>query len=356
MKYYKFNLRLFFYFIIGFYVCSCQSDESGLFETTVALPLSDTLKSREISIVNHTGLLNPVKIINVDDKYLVISESREEDLFQVYSLPELDYLYSWGRQGRGPDEFMFTPLVEINTADENIILYELGLQQLRIYTVTDTAFVKKEEISLSYENQLDPLTHIRRLNDSLFVADYGTAFEDTNHEYIALQPGINEPLFTFGNYPESDLEGMERYFRYTKTNAANPDGEKFAAFYLYHNLVKIFNSNGVELKAIQINDPFISVDPAEDDYFLFRFLLTATETYLYSLGINTSRQEFSDNIESIKTTLEIWNWDGQPVFRSVFDEPVHGFTVSEKYNRIYAFSSLETHKVFEYELPGILEF
>jgi hypothetical protein len=54
--------------------------------------------------------------------------------------------------------------------------------------------------------------------------------------------------------------------------------------------------------------------------------------------------------------LEIWDWDGQPVFRSVFDEPVHGFTVSEKYNRIYAFSSLETHKILEYELPGILEF
>jgi hypothetical protein len=350
------NLRLFFYLIIGFCSCSCQFAESDLLETTEALPFSDTLKSREISIVSNTGLLNPVKIINVDDTYLVISDNREEDLFQVYSLPELDYLYSWGRQGRGPDEFMFIPVVEINTKNDEIILYESGLQQLRIYTVTDTAFVLKEEMPLSYENQIDPLTHIQRLNDTLYIADYGTAFEDTNHEYVALRPGKNEPLLTFGKYPKTDLEGMERYFRYSKTNAASPNGERFAAFYLYHNLIKIFNPEGEELKAIQINDPFLSVDPLEDDFFRFRFLLSATEKYLYSLGVNTTNQEFSDNIESIKTSLEIWNWDGQPVYRTVFDEPVHGFTVSEKYNRIYAFSSLETQKIFEYELPGKLEF
>jgi hypothetical protein len=42
----------------------------------------------------------------------------------------------------------------------------------------------------------------------------------------------------------------QKYFRYSKTNAASPNGERFAAFYLYHNLIKIFNPEGEELKAI----------------------------------------------------------------------------------------------------------
>ncbi|MCC5905537.1 MAG: hypothetical protein JJU13_04990 [Balneolaceae bacterium] len=353
------NLLLFQFLMIIGVVCACGRVDTGteLFESIPALPVADTLSAHVISFENETELLHPVRIVNVNDSYLVISDNRREGIFQVFNMPELEFLYSWGQTGRGPDEFLIIPVTEINTSEENeLILYEIGLQQLRYYKVSDSAFINTDEKFLSHNRQIDPLTHVQKLNNGYFVADYGTSFEDTNHEYIVLAPDQQEAIFTFGKYPSTELEGPERYFKYIKTNTASHDGSKFAAFYVYHNMFKIFNSEGQKVQAKRVEDRNLTNEATISDSFLYSTLEWASDNYLYSLGWHAEREKISENPESFKTSLEIWDWEGKPVYRASFDRAIHGFTVSENHGKLYGFTPLSLHEIYVYDLPDITKF
>lgn len=96
-----------------------------------------------------------------------------------------------------------------------------------------------------------------------------------------------------------------------------PDGSKFASTYFHHNILKIFSSTGETLKAIKVRDPHlekISTDNEAD--FLYRVAGWASDTHLYFQGINTTSDLFYENPDSTYTHLEIWDWEGQPLYRA----------------------------------------
>lgn len=342
--------------LLFFLILSCQGNEQVDYHAVEALPVSDTLSAGVISLEGQTSWQNPDHILNVNDRYLIISEQRPDNFFHVFKLPELDFLYTWGSQGRGPDEFASPPMW-INVSGNELIAHDMALQQQKYYEVTDTTLRKsRNPLSMSYDGQMDPLNRLRRLNDSVYIADYGLSFENTDDEHIALRPGESDPLFTFGKYPETELEDINRYPAFIKTNIAKPDGSKFAAFYIAHNRFKIYDSNGNLIKAIQVNDPFLSGEPRNDEVeLLYRGTAWASDKYLYLIGYNFGGDKiFNDPDPSHNTLVEIWNWDGEPVYRGMFDRLIQKFTVSEKHNKIYAYSALNPYEIFEYDLSDIL--
>jgi hypothetical protein len=325
-------------------------------EALEALPIeNNVLQGISIPIDNiEAELLYPLRILNLDDEFLIISDNKPEEIFMVFRIPEVEFLYGWGREGRGPDEFPVTRIREINQREGEVIIFEPISQYLRFYAVKDTGFVRVEEQLLRYEGQLgDPLYQVRRLNDSLYIADYGTSFEDTSYEHIALRPGQELGLFYFGNYPVVDIHNIMRYEEFLKRNVAHPDGSKFAVFYIYHNWIKIYNSQGQEMNSIKIKDSYIDHKKQILDFFQYRTQPWPTENFIYTLGLNVTREQFSDELESIIPTLEIWDWEGRPVYRARFDRSVNGFTVSEKYGKLYAYSLLSPNEIYEYDLTGI---
>ncbi len=345
-------------FIISLLVfSSCRNTEPEPFATVQALPVDDTLSANIVSLEDQTEWFSPLRILNVNDEYLIISEYNDNDFLHVFKLPDLAFLYTWGKQGKGPDEFSRTP-VYFNTSKDVLIPYEGISRRLRFYEPGDSTLVKSQSaLQLSYENQMDPLNRIRRINDSLYFADYGSSTEDTDHEHIALRPGEREPLFTFGEYPDTELEGYDRYGTYIKDNTAKPDGSKFAAFYTHHNMFKIYDSEGQLLRVIQVDDPIFSDETENiDDRFLFRITASASDKYIYLLGINGGNESIWETPDpSVQTSLEIWDWEGQPVYRAMFDRLVQNITVSEKHGKIYGFSSLAANAIYEYDLTEILD-
>jgi len=334
------------------FIVSCNEVEE---ETNIiqfeALPYSSELQSTEYSFDGEVNILNPGDIINVDDRYLIISDAEEDAIFKVFSLPELEYMYSWGSRGQGPDEFQYVPLNEINTSENKLIIYDIGSQNLYFYSVYDTSFVLEVNQTLSYDGQTNILTNITRLNENLYVADYGTTHEFTDYEYIALQPGDDTPRFRFGYYPQSDLEGPERYFEYIKTSVSSEHIGKFAAFYLNHNRFKLYDNEGNHMAEVQIDDDFLNNNRSNTESFQYRTVKWASHRYLYSMGIHGDRQEIEENIETFLTSLEVWNWKGEQIYRAKFDKPVHNFTVSEEHGKIYAYSIINSNVIYEFNIP-----
>lgn len=193
------------------------------------------------------------------------------------------------------------------------------------------------------------------MNDNLYFADYGRRrIEETDREYIALKPADKKPLFFFGKYPATELNGIKRYRQYRKTDVAKPNGLKFAAFYFYYNMFKIFNLDGKLLKTIHIRDPFISKKLRNKEKIHYRTVECATNKYIYTIGFYENKKKEDKHLVSNNTSLEIWNWSGQPVYRAKFNAHIDGFTVSEKYNMLYGISADSNNAIYEYKLPESL--
>lgn len=362
----KITTSIVFLFLLLTLSCqkSAETDElvQNEFEDIQAASIADTLSTSSIhQLSDGLVIVNSFEIENVDDAYLVISEQRSEDFINVFELPSVDHLYSFGRVSQGPevDEFSTVP-VFLDSHQDQLIIHDAMSRRLRFIDIDRNDALKSGEKSLTYEAQTDPLNRVRRIDENLYFADYGTSLEKTDSEFVALEPGNSDTLFTFGKYPESEFgkqpedisEVIRRYNQFMKHNLSNPDGTRFAAFYFRHNKFKIFNQSGDELAAVSIND-----DTLEDnlpDGFIFRTTGWASNDYVFTLGLNGTWAELTDNPEpdeDRKTTFEVWDWNGEPIYRAHFDRLITNFTVSEKHGKIYGISAIAQDVIFEYDLP-----
>lgn len=342
-------------FVIAFFIisiCSCN-DSFENYETVQALPLKDTLKSDVFP--SSIDLLNIRNVKNINDKYLVVSENKDHGIFNVFSLPNLDFLYSWGDQGKGPDEFSSLSFNSINVSNDQLILYEPTFAQLSYFVVTATGLIFEEKRPMSYIGQRNPLNFLKMLHDSLFIARI-PAYEhkvNTKHEFMALSPGENQPLFTFGSYPDTELEPHIRNQKFSKNTVVKPDGSKILSFYRKYNILKIYNVKGTVLKKIKIDDPYISIK--NDSEFIYRYEICASDKYIFALAANATEKELeSTEPNSFRPSLEIWDWDGIPIARYILDQPVHRFSISTEHNNLYGFSVFNTNEIYKFHLSGIL--
>lgn len=351
----KLSYYLSVFFIFCFVMISCdQNSESTLKQVEIEEDSNTVLEPTRTMNTGENLLYNPLRIINYNDEYLVLTETRGENFFHVYSLPDLSFKYSWGKAGRGPNEFQ-TPPVYMDVSEESFIVYEGITRELRHFQIADTSFVYMDKSLLSYEGQTQPLNRIKRINDTLYFANYST-FEDTDFEHVALSPGVDTLLFLFGNYPSSDLESIEKEFHFSKSNTSNPDGSKFAAFYTKQNKLKIYDNHGDLLNEIDIDDHNLLPENLNNDDFMYRSAVWASDNYIYTIGYNgTSERIFEDFDETFRTSIEVWNWEGEFINRVKFDRLIHNLTISEEFRKVYAFSYLHEDKIFEYDLDDVLE-
>lgn len=337
---------------------NCGNYEQNHIKTISDISISDTLYISSIhDLPDTTRLLNPLSALNINDQYLVISERISNNFLKVFSIPDLNILYSWGRQGRGPGEFMVAP-TDLGPTEDGVFLFDPLSQSLKTFLVTDSSLTLKDEQDLNYNGQVAPLNRISRINEELYFADYGgdnaISTEDENYEHIALQPDNRDPLFTFGAYPESEFKGFEKYAKYIKTNWTKPDGTLFVTAYTSaSNRVKIYDTDGQLQKDIIVSGIDFASDENEDD-FLFRTIKWASDNYIYFLGFYESEEKiYSQKPDTAyKTYLEIWDWEGNPVLRFSFDRPIMNFTVSEQLGKIYGYTLHSDDKLFEYDLPN----
>jgi hypothetical protein len=332
------------------FLSNCNLDGNTSIKIGKALPFEDTLiVSKVVALDDDSELLRPLRIKNLNDNYLIISELLPQNFLKVFKLPEAKFLFTWGTNGGGPNEFRIFP-TEIITNQKDLIIYDLGMRKLRTFEFTDSTLDQTRSVKLSYKDQLDPLNRIQRMNDTLYFVNYGTSIEKTNKEHVAIKPNIEDTLFTFGEYPDSELKEVERSFKFQKTNLSNPDGSLFATFYLYQNKIKIYNNSGEIIKHIDINDNYFPSERTDD--VIYRSATWSSDKFMYVLGFNRSNEDLYENPDSTrKTSIEIFDWKGNQVYRAKFDRLINAYTVSEKHSKIYAYSVLEPQKLFIYDLP-----
>lgn len=324
--------------------------ESATIEVN-APPVDGVLEANVVELEADAELLNATQILNVNNEYLVIMSQLDEGVLKVFSLPEISYLYSWGRAGRGPDELSGTSLQFLQSRDRQIILLNplATSANLRYFSVTDTAiyFDSEEEI---YLNSNIATGSLMRISDELYVAHLGLR-TDAENEYISLQPGSIESTFTFGTYPVSSLEGSDKFMEFSKYSAARPDGSKLVSFYTFYNEFAIFDTDGSELVRVEITDQTLPGLTGSENGFAYTGYVAATDQYIWRLAPNITEEGLFSSPDQFTPVLEIWDWEGRPVHRYSLDKPVFHFAVSEDNSSIYSFSPFEPSELYIFDIP-----
>lgn len=332
-------------------IVSCEGvEKKTIIKEIVYTNATTNLVSMETKLDN--PILNPGKIISLDNDLLVVFDNRDRDsLFKVFELPDLNLKYSWGVKGNGPNELSDAELFYSSIiCDKNgIELYNLDTNSLKVFKVNDETFEQVEQKTLKYDFQLDALQQISKLSDSLYVGEIGwvDVGEPIENMFIALEPNNTSELFRFGKYPESALSSLDKYSRFKPLLLSKPDGTKLISFFSRMDEGWIFNDKGEMLIKLIIGGKILDkekyrLELSTTDDFIFVHYLAQEEKYLLDKGLE------------YQPIIELWNWEGDLKSRLKLDKPVHFFTVSEKHQKLYGISMFVPDRIYEYDLSKIM--
>ncbi len=339
-------MRIAFLLMPFFVGMSCQySDTSqrALVEPEVAAELVAHVFSTEVEFINPFGL------VTIDDTYLIVVDMDPRGSLKVFRLPDLNFLYAWGRQGRGPDEFAdISSFTFFSDHHRRLIGVESGLAEIHHYQVTDTAIVLSYKQSLAYDMRPSPLNGVTRMHDSLYVVAYEW-IDNTGREFVALRPDHPDTLFSYGSRPTT-VSDVQNRMDYSSVGAAKPDGKQYAAFYAYQNMAKFFDDTGALMYEVRCTDPALK---GMKDIF-YTGTVGAYGEYLYAFSVDLPSDHFESMIPQLKPIVEVWDWSGHLRRKVRLDQPVLFFSVSARNGWLYGAPLLGGNELYAYDLAEII--
>ena len=243
----KYHLLQFFMLLTLLAVVSCGA----------AHPLSEEsreidakLKGKVVSIDNF--LYIPSKLLVTDD-HLIVYDDKEEGIFNVFRLPALNFLFSYGKKGKGPDEFQFIDVSTMKSADQGIDFLDYPV--FKSFEVgDDKRLVLKDKFNLDFLNVQD-INRICKLNDNLYVINHFDPINEPEKEHLLFSREKLSPIALFGKFPKlgKDLQTYEANEQfYLKSPVASAAKERFMTFYYRVNRAKLYDFRGRLIKVIYL--------------------------------------------------------------------------------------------------------
>jgi hypothetical protein len=324
-----------------FSACNNSCEETVI---VTYFPKTGELKAK-VQKIPVSILLPRAMIISGDQ--LFIYKEKEENLFEVFNLPDCKYLCSTGRRGQGPDDFLQLDTRSFQATENGFKIMETGTGRLK------TVVFENNRLFISHsENIFDNPSNngFYPLADSLFLV-LGNPGEQ--NEY-SLYDKKNGKQVAAGNYPQwtdGTIEPMQLIFTYIKNCVVSPDRKKFVAFYgrfkrlrIYDHSVKLLHDIEVDIEPYKSNK---NQDASNQGEYYFG-QPQAIGNYIYVLCSNSFEnfQEASNTCE-----LQVWDWNGNPIAGYRFDRDISAIAISEKYKQIYAVNKQVDDELYMYDIP-----
>lgn len=125
-----------------------------------------TLRAEKIRI---DEIIKPVGITLLDDYLIVEGEAgMNRDLFYVYSRDKFRYLYSFGVNGRGPNEFLMPTVVQ-QAPGNNFLVFDNPTSWFYSYDLTDSGALLNVKYRIDRKRESTPMQAIAYVNDSVVM-------------------------------------------------------------------------------------------------------------------------------------------------------------------------------------------
>lgn len=303
-------------------------------------------------IINNDGLR-----MQIFDSILLVFDELNEHFFYFYNLNNHKLLASFGKKGKGPNEFVRPPEVLGSFRSENNEIYFFLNDQFQnemvevklLESINSRRIVTQETFNLSYKL---PIRILTRINDSIF-AGTGNDKRGSLFLYNYKQDSIinwQKRVKTKGfGYIHKDNEFIinQEYIK------VRPDKQKIVG--IFHSLkrIHIYNPEG------DIETIIIDKDQGDLDFSSEKALFNNIKYYYpsilsdkYILIVNTLSTGKDWGKDQSKIEILIFDYSGKAVANYKLDRWVLGYTMDWKLNRLYAYD-LNNDKFVYYNLTGL---
>ena len=266
-------------------------------------------------------VMDPSYMIQKGDYLLVRSGQPKKQLF-VFTVPDLRFVCATGNQGRGPEEFStFPTLVESRT--DTFYVFGYAHRHLKSLAVDSAARVHLTEC---YEIPLhEVFNHMHLIDDSVLLYETVMLPQYAVYKYdLKNRKSIDELKI------ERETLESELTFDTSRGHMAANDSVMIYV-YLYKNQIDIYDVKDFRLKR-RIVGVYKPQKPAFRNKELYYLGVIPGDKYFYALF----KGERTEKGENRSNTIEVYDYDGNPVALYRFDIPPLYFYPDEKNNCIYA--------------------
>lgn len=327
-------------FLILALLCGCSHKRAEInrysgFEQTISV------KSTKIEIP--PVLLYPRNLFLLKDRLIVLNE-KTDTLFQVFSMPELEYQGQFGIKGEGPNDFHLPSIQAVSYTEFGFILSDLNKLKAINWENSEPHITSTD---MPYQFQY--FNGLMELKDSLYCCntEYGSEYElrflypDGNYEELGVYPEEVKPRFK---------DALARNQAYNSLLAAKPDGTCVAVFYQHLRRYRIYNANG-ELKTDNVLDilPCQELpDVRDENRYIHPIALYATDRYIYTLNLDMTVNEISNKVSN--PSIQLFDWEGHPLKRYQLDRYISSFIVDEQNGTFYGVFVEDENSIYKFEL------
>jgi hypothetical protein len=316
------------------------------------------------TVLLNSNTTSPVKddiypiIMGLSDSLLVLCDINSEIHFYVYNVPEMKYLGSFGKQGKGPKDFsdpVFWGQFEQTKTNSKIWVYQTNKMAFTLVDIiksisTTNAYIEKN-IIMSPET--GAAVNIISLKNNKFVGG-GRVEQGEFFIYNNIKNKIQwKPLII------DDID----YIEAMKTNnlltsykqgviKIKPDKSKFVKIFAYMPIIDVYNENAELSFSIIMRDckfPSFRNKQFDEETNVFFTNVFLTDNYIYALNQNCNLLQLSKN-SCYNTEILVFDWNGKPVCKYRINETFSSmapFVVDERNNKLYTISIKESGNFFK---------
>lgn len=279
--------------------------------------------------------------------YLVVMRSFSNPLYSVFEVPDCKYLGDFGNLGRGPKEFEIPDARTATETERGFKIFD-AIKGLLYVDITNFSINKKFTVNqLKLPGELIILNDPIQLNDSLI---YGLPYVGKSEKLFVKYNIKSSEVSYFGEYPSFyPKKNREQYWGLLwRHSIVKPDKTKFAIFFDHFKMFRLYNSSETLEKEVimEIPDNLFNPKRKSGNLMIYYSVVKATDEYIYALCMN----EHLDELVNSNPTIEIWDWNGNPIAKLYMKNSIFSFDVTNDNKKLYCIDRQITDKIFIYNL------
>lgn len=285
------------------------------------------------------------RYMGISGDYLFVYKEREENLFSLFSLPDLEHLATVGQRGKGPHDFNLLDTRSFQITPDGFHVIDANLNARK------EVEIDRESLKVKSSKQIFGQGLASNGFYPMGKGRYVTFTQpDSDKEYVLYDESTGDFSLVDIEYPHwQDIpKEIPAFMTYARTCVPHPDGKRFAAFYSRFKRWRLFDASLNLISEVDVRIVPYEADAAlevaeQPIYYIGQPY--ATDEYIYVLcsNKNTSKDGRSE--------LQVWDWEGNAVACYTFDRRLSLMAICEKYGKIYAIDNQVEDQMFVYDLP-----
>jgi hypothetical protein len=285
----------------------------------------------------------------VKDSLMIMKNYSNDFQFKIFRLPEFKLLKSFGKSGRGPDEFQFARLVK--SEDKNTLCFIYEITNSKLYKVDRQLNMSPAAVKFAEKKPMFDEKQLYSFSDHDFY--YVGNNNAGKSIYHITERG--DSIKTNEVYNLAFSSGHRNWANYIGDFGANRSRGRLVYAYKYFKRLIFMDTTATKVRILnfqkddaQKKEVLAQLGPENVTHY---WGMSSQPDYVYVLYSGRTPLEVSKQFkhEDYYIFVEQFDWNGNPVRKYRLDHWGY-FCVDEKSNSIYIASVNDDEPMFRYKL------